>query len=323
VSAVAAAFRHLRPARAATVPLGIDIGVARTRVALVELDNTGQPRLVAVAARPTGDDAASAIAEARDELGSRERRCVLAVAAPDALLRTATFPAMRHADRVRAARFEAARFVSFPLEEAAVRVVPAADDRSVIGVARRTALDARVAAARRAGLRAVAVDDASFALLRAFPFADAVVDVGESATVLVVRAEPIPSIKTLPLGGRTFTAAIVASLGLDESSAEQRKRSIGLAGAGDYAREALVEQLASALIEHRASARAELRTIALTGNGARLAAFAEALERAVAIPVRLGALPADASRTLPADVVRAASPDWALAYGLALWSSAA
>ncbi|MBV8368105.1 MAG: pilus assembly protein PilM [Candidatus Eremiobacteraeota bacterium] len=311
-----------RARRTATLPLGIDIGAARTRVALVELDNAGAPRLVAVAARPSGDDAAGAIVEAREELGSRERRCVLAVAAPDALLRTAAFPAMSSADRARAARFEAARFVSFPLEQASVRVVPADADRSVIGIARRTALESRTAAATRAGLRAVAVDDAAFALLRAFPSADAVVDVGETTTALVVRSEPLPSIKTFPLGGRAFTAAIVASLGLDEAAAEQRKRSIGMAGAGDYAREALVEQLASALIEHRASARAELRTIVLTGNGARLPGLADALERAVAIPVRLGAI-TDTSQSLPADVVRAASPDWALAYGLALWSCAA
>ncbi len=305
-----------------TLPLGIDVGAARTRVALVELESAGQPRLVAVATRPSGDDAACAIAEARKELGSGERRCVLAVAAPDALLRTATFPALTAADRARAARFEAARFVSFPLEEAAVRVVPADGERSVIGVARRSVLEARTAAAKRAGLRAVAVDDASLALLRAFPSADAVVDVGENAARLIVRGEPTPSIATFPLGGRTFTAAIVAALGLDDAAAEQRKRSIGLAGAGDYAREALVEQLASALIEHRASARAELRAIALSGNGARLAGLVDALERAIAIPVRLGTLPAESS-ALPADVVRAASPDWALAYGLALWSCAA
>ena len=45
--------------------------------------------------------------------------------------------------------------------------------------------------------------------------------------------------------------------------------------------------------------------------------------RSVAIPVRLGALPGDVSPGLPSDVVRAASPDWGLAYGLALWETAA
>jgi type IV pilus assembly protein PilM len=312
--------------RPRTLPLGIDIGASRTRVALVECDAWGRPRLVAVASRATGDDAAHAIAAARAELRTHERRCVLALSAPEAVMRTVTFPAMRRAERDRAARFEAQRFVSYPLEEAVVRVQRVArsgDERCVAGIARRGALDVRIACAKRAGLRIVAVDDAAFALTRAFAYADAVVDVGESATLLVVPGDPVPAVRALPLGGAALTAAVVASLGVDAPAAEKRKRTIGLAGAGEHARDALVEQIASALVEHRAHARAEMRSIALAGNGARLAGFAEALERAVAIPVRLGALADGTSDALPADVVRAASPDWGLAYGLALWELAA
>jgi len=309
--------------RPQTLPLGIDAGTARTRVALVERDGAGNPRLVAVAVRPTGDDAAHAIAQACTELRTRERRCVLALAAPDALLRTVTFPSMPRAERTRAARFDAQRFVPYAPHEAAVRVASAHGDRCVVGIARREALDARILAAKRAGLRPIAVDDAAFGLVRAFAYADAIVDVGERATLLVVPGDPVPSARVLSIGGGALTAAVVASLGIDTASAEQRKRSIGLAGAGEYARDALVEQLASALIEHRANARAEMRAIVLAGNGARLNGFAEALERAVAIPVRLGALAAGTSDALPPDVVRAASPDWGLAYGLALWETAA
>ena len=238
-------------------------------------------------------------------------------------MRTAAFPAMRRAERARAARFEASRFVPYPLHEAVVRVHAGGGERCIVGIARRAALDARVLAAHRARLRPVAVDDAAFALVRAFPYADAIVDAGESATVLVLPDDPLPVVRSFPTGGRALTEAVVASLGVDAATAEQRKHSIGLAGAGDRARDALVEQLATALIEHRASARTEPRAIALAGNGARLAGFADALERAVAIPVRLGALPSGVSAGLPADVVRAASPDWGLAYGLALWDTAA
>lgn len=308
--------------RRTTLPLGIDVGAARTRVALLEADAAGVPRLVAVATRPTGDDAAAAIVDARAELRTAECRCVLALGPADATLRTAAFPAMRRVERARAARFEATRFVPYPLDEAVVRVHAGTGDRCVVAVARRAALDARVGAARRARLRPVAVDDAAFALLRAFPYADAIVDVGERATALVVPGDPLPAVRTFATGGHAFTTAVVASLGIDEPAAEARKRSVGLAGAGDHARDALVEQLAAALIEHRANARCEPRAIALAGNGARVAGFADALERAVAIPVRLGALAAGASDALPADVVRAASPDWGLAYGLALWETA-
>jgi Tfp pilus assembly PilM family ATPase len=306
-----------------TLPLGIDVGAVRTRVALAERDSSGRPSLIAVASRATADDPARAIAEACAELRTRERRCVLGLGAPDALLRTAAFPPMRAGERRRAARFEAARFVPYPIAEANVRVVPFAGNRCVVGIARRGAVDARVAAAKRAGLRAVAVDDVALALARAFPYADALIDVGERATLLVVPGDPVPGVRTFAAGGRAVTEAVAASLGVDAAAAERRKHTVGLAGAGEHARDALVEQIASALVEHRANAGTELRAIALTGNGARLAGLANALERAVAIPVRLAELHAGVSHTLPADVVRAASPDWGLAYGLALWELAA
>ncbi|HYZ14837.1 MAG TPA: cell division FtsA domain-containing protein, partial [Candidatus Acidoferrum sp.] len=292
--------------RRSTLPLGVDVGRSRTRVALLERDKSGIPRLLAVAVRPSGPDPASAIADARDELATRERRCVLALGAPDTLVRTASFPAMGRAERERAARYEAARFVPYPIAEGTIRVEPLGEGRCVIAVAHRPALESRIDAARKARLRPIAVDDGAFALCRAFPHADAVIDIGEDQTTLIVAGDPIPSTRTFEIGGRAFTRAIVTALGIDESVAEQRKRSIGLAGAGERARDALVEQLASALIETRAAARVELREIALAGNGARLTGLPEALERAVQIPVRLGALAPDAALDLPSDVVRAA-----------------
>ena len=306
-----------------TLPLGIDVGTARTRVALCERSAPGDVRLIAVASRPTLGDPAGAIADACAELGTRERRCVLALPTGASRLSMVRFPMMHRRERERAARFEAARFIRYPLDEAAVRVTPLHDGNCVLGVARQRALDACVDAAKRARLRPIAVDDSAFALQRALPDADAIVDVGELHSVLLVSDEPIPVVATFETAGRAFTAAVIASLGIDEASAEQRKRTIGLAGAGEYARDNLVEQLAAAFIETRATARVELCSIALVGNGTRLPGFAEALERAVAVPVRMATLPTHSGQALPPDVVRAASPDWALAYGLALWECAA
>jgi Tfp pilus assembly PilM family ATPase len=305
-----------------TLPLGVDIGTARTRIVLLELDAARRPRLVAAAMRPTGDDPARAVADALAELPTRERRCVLALGIADASLRTATFPPLPRRERDRAARFEAGHTIGYPLAAAAVRVVAVDGSRCVIGVAKRSALDARVAAARRAGLRPLGVDDAALALCRAFPAADAIVDLGERGTTLVLRDDPIPAARAFGIGGRAFTAAAAQALGIDEAAAEERKRNLGLAGAGERVLDALVEQLAASIVEARAASRTEFRAVALAGNGSRLAGFASALERAIAIPVSAGALPTQAA-ALPADVVRAGSPDWALAYGLSLWSLAA
>jgi Tfp pilus assembly PilM family ATPase len=211
----------------------------------------------------------------------------------------------------------------YPVSAAEIRVAPIDAARCVIGVARRDAIESRVRAARHAGLRALAIDDAGLALLRAFPTADAIVDVGDAGTLLVVRDEPIPAVRRFSIGGTAFTTAVADALGLDAALAEQRKHTLGMAGAGDHVCGALVEHVASAIVEARAGARSEIRAIALVGNGSRLPGFAEALERAVAIPTHHGALASDASWALPSDVVRAASPDWGLAFGLSLWTLAA
>ena len=306
-----------------TLPLGVDVGARRTRVALLERDERGVPRLVAVASRDTGDDPAVAIADARSELRSRERRCVLALGPDDAVLRSAAFPAMRRAERERAARFEAVRHVPYPIAEAAVHVSPLDDRRCVVAIARRQRLAQRLNEAKRAGLRAVAVDDMAFALLRAIPSTDAILDVGDRRSALVVRAHPVPSVRVFPIGGRSFTDAVGAALGVDPIVAERRKCGVGLAGAGETARDELVQRVAAALIDHRASGAADVTTLALCGNGARLGGLAEAIERVAAVPVRVASFPPGVSSALPVDVVRAAAPDWALAYGLALWESAA
>lgn len=309
--------------RRSTIPLGVDVGASLTRVALLERTGADTARLIACATRPTGDDPAAAIAAAHAELDTNERRCVLGLGAPEATLRAAEFPAMRRGERERAARFDVARSLSYPIGDADLRVVPVDDGRCVVGLVRRAALAGRVAAAKHARLRPVAVDDLGLALLRAFPHDDAIVDVGTNATQLVIPGAPVPSIRTFALGGRAFTDAIAESLGVDIAVAEQRKRAIGLAGAGDHVRDTLIDQLASALIETRARGAIEVRRIALIGNAARLDGLAGALERAVAIPVHLGALPPEAAGELPPDVVRAASPDWGLAYGLGLWELSA
>lgn len=309
--------------RRATLPLGIDVGASLTRVALLERTGPDSACLIACATRPTAGDAAGAIAAAHAELDTSERRCVLGLGAPQATLRAATFPAMRRGERERAARFDAARSLAYPIDEVDLRVVPGEDGRCVVGIVRRAALAERVAAATSARLLPVAVDDAGLALLRAFPHDDAIVDIGTNAAQLVMPGATVPSIRIFELGGRAFTDAIAESLGVEPAVAEQRKRTVGLAGAGEHLRAALIDQLATAFIETRAHGAIDVRRIALVGNAARLEGLASALERAVAIPVRLGSLPPDAAGELPPDVVRAASPDWGLAYGLGLWELSA
>jgi Tfp pilus assembly PilM family ATPase len=307
--------------RGGTLPLGVDLGTARVRVALVQRAPSGRPELVAVAARPLEDDPAAALADAVAELRTRERRCVFGLGEPRAVLRSTHFPVMRRGEQERAARFEATQFVDYPIREAVVRVIPVGSEGdAVIGVVRKDVIGSLVSLAHTAKLRVCAVDNNAFGLRRALPAVDAVLDIGLDDSRLHVFTGSFPIGRRFSVGGAAFTQAIARALGCDTATAERRKLTHGIAGCGESARDLLVADVANALAECRSGGFGDVREIALVGNGSRLSDLPAAIERATGVRVRPAALSPDVAPTLPPDVLRAAAPDWCLAYGLALWT---
>jgi Tfp pilus assembly PilM family ATPase len=319
------------------LPLGIDVGSTRARIACGEAHHEGGVRIRAVVARDIPDDAVSALRVEQPELvaaviedmlaeiGARERRCVLAIGAPAGMLRCVRFPQMSWPERLRASKFEAQRFAGWDFEEAVsvVRLHPL--DRAAgtfaIGVTRVESVESRVRAVRLAGLRAVAVDHDAFAMRRLFADCDAIIDVGaERATVHCFGAAG-PTSFVAYVGGATITRGIASELSIDVPTAERRKRILGCAGAGVTASEEVVAAIAS--LVDRARARASIERIAVTGNGARLPNFARALEEATGAVTGLPVPEVLHTAAYPEDVVRAAAPDWTLAASLALWGAAA
>lgn len=311
-----------RDAKRPTLPLGIDFGGSRIRVALAERAADGRPVLAAVASRDVrGANPAAALGEAVAELRSVERRCVVGIGEPEATLRRCSLPSMSRRERHAAVRFEAARHVDYPLDRALLSIFPTDEGDWLVGIARKDAVAARVDAARRAGLhRPLAIDDTAFALQRLFRSDAGAIDVGQTWTRVIVFARPAPRVVTIPIGGTHLTAAIARSLGIDATSAEERKRTIGHAGAGEWQRDELVARLAGTLRAH-ASGAPDAASWVLTGNGARTPGFCQALAHATGWTMRMAELDA-AGSALPPDVLRAAGPDWSVAFGLALWNLA-
>jgi Tfp pilus assembly PilM family ATPase len=310
------------PART-TLPLGIDFGRHRIRVALCARDAQGRARLVAVASRPTGDAPADALRDAVRELATSERRCVIGIARPDAVLHVIGLPKMSRIERSRAAEFAASRFIDYPVRDAAISLVPLPGaGRYTLGIARRAAIAARMVATKAANLVALAVDDVAFALRRAHPDADGTIDISDDRTRLTIFAQPIPFVADIPLGAMLLTEGIARSLGIDAQAAEERKRSIGFAGAGEAQRDALIDGIATMLAAARAQGHTEIARLEMIGNGSRVPGLPEAIERMTGYGVRLAALGAGVSAVLPADVLRAAAADWSIAYGLSLWDVA-
>ena len=311
----------MRP-RPRTLPLGIDLGAARIRVALAHRDIDGRPELIAVATRQHDNDPTAALAEAVAELRTHERRCVFGLCEPRALLRNIRFPAMHRGEHERAARFEATQFVDYPIREAVVRVVSVGTDGdAMIGVVHKDVISSLVTVAHAAKLRVAAVDNNAFAFQRALPDVDAVLDVGLNDSRLHIFAGRFPVSRRFATGGAAFTQAVALGFGTDDATAERRKHSYGIAGSGEATLDLLVADVAHALVDFRADGLGDVRTIALVGNGSRLSELTSMIERAAAVRVGPGTLDPGVSRTLPPDVVRAASPDWCLAYGLALWAA--
>lgn len=307
--------------RRRTLPLGIDIGSSRVRIALCERDSDGTPRLVAVAARDgTG---AVALGSALADLRTRERRGVLALAHPEGLLQHLVLPPMRPSERRAAARLAAANAGATSRDRHVVSLQPVAGHPQhwTLAVAVRSALATRIAVARAARVRVVGVDDAALALRRALSPADAVVEIGADVTRVVLWHDPLPRVETLPIGGRQLTQAIADALGIETEAAERRKRTLGFAGAGESIRDRLVEQIAEALAAICAE-RGAPRTVALCGNGARIPGLAATLQGYLAVDVEPCALAQASQANLPPDVIRSAAPDWALAFGLSLWAAA-
>lgn len=311
--------------RTQSLPLGVDLGTARIRIVHSIRQGTNA-RVRAVAVRDISPDVVTAddivepeylaalIEDAVRELKTSERRCVAALGLPSASLRPVALPAMTTLERNRTARFEAARYVDYPIAEAIVRIRRLGEDSRfwALGIARAKTLRARVACLRKAGLRIRAIDDEGCALRRCLPDYDAVLDVGEFRSTIY----PVASLETFQsqTGGAAITAAIERDLGLNRSAAEKRKRILGTAGAGERAKTELVLSLVS--LVQKARTIAGCRQIALVGNAARLPGLLRDLMAATGASCELAVSHALDGENYAADVRNLSAPDWTLAAAL-------
>lgn len=312
------------------LPLGVDMGSTRIRVVAAVVEHN-RIRLAGVAVReiPAGRCTSGEIAEpayvgavledAVDELHVRQRKCICAIGGPSALLREVHLPKMTARERARSAAFEAQRFVDYPIADAVVRVAeaPARNACWSIAVAPKNAVRSRVLALKNARLKPLAMDHEAYALARALPQFDAIVDVGWDRISLHVRDEGAPATYHTVGGGEHVTREIERTLNIDAHAAEKRKRILGTAGAGEEARAALCVQI-ERLIEHARSERA-ISSVALVGNGARLPGITTQVAALSAVRCEFPVSDVLRDGAYSEDVLRSAAPDWTLGAALAAW----
>jgi Tfp pilus assembly PilM family ATPase len=305
------------------LPLGIDLGSARIRVAACTLESDG-PTIQRVVSHQLGssDRPDEVLRNLIREAEAATRRCVIALHSPDATLRLIDFPHMSAHERERAARFETRR--NLGQDDAVVRCSPrAVGKRFMVGAVARAHLRAKTEIADRAGLQVVAVDHEALALRRVLETDSAILDIGLTGSRLYAFGPDAFAAIALEYGGASFTEAIERSLNVPRPEAEKRKVATGFAGAAAAELGSFSSAVGRALLELKAQGFAPVERIVLTGNGARVPGLSLRLEQDTGCVAGLvAALPLTAG-PYPIDVVRVNSCDWSAAVGLALWELSA
>lgn len=236
--------------------LGLEIGAANLK--LVELSGN-PPALRALATRPTPPGMlvegviaepqalAQELKELLAEARTKKRYVVTAVPNPSVILRTLQVPKMPLKEMEEAVRWEAERYIPFPIDEVVLDFAPldplaeVADGEQVevmVEAARQEAVASLLEALRGAGLTPIILDVKPFAGL--YPLeaqlssdpegVSVAVEIGAESTSLVLLKGDRPlAVRILTLSGKDFTEAIGKSFGLDFLTAEEVKRTYGLA----------------------------------------------------------------------------------------------
>lgn len=339
--------------------VGIDIGTSGLRGVEVADAGKAHPKLVRYHQISLPDGAVNrgevvepnTVAAALKTLwsagGFKSKNVVLGVGNHRALARDLAVPQMSMKRIRETLPFLVADMLPVPVAEALLDFYPINESEGENGpeinglliVAVKEAVQGNIAAVQLAGLTAVEVDLIPFAVSRAvcrgtsFDGAVALVDVGQATTSVVITLAGVPQfVRLIPAGGGDLTQALVLGLSVDAPTAESVKKEHGLAAPNGHSAEATIiaeatNDLLNSLrntVNYFSNTRQHIPVtgIVLSGGGAQLGGFAEALGALTRLPI----LTADpfASVTLgrgvDAAALHATNGAFTVALGLALGS---
>lgn len=317
--------------------LGVDIGTSSIKVVELANAN-GRPRLVTYGYIEQSSDimksdtpqAQQHVADLLKNIVKESRvttkRAVAALPSFSVFTSIISLPQMNEKELMSAIRWEAKKFVPMPIEEmvldyrviketqaettplppdptGAPRRAKSQNQRILLTAAPRALVNRYVAAFQAAGLQLVSLETEAFALERSLlgndPSPVMVIDVGSNATNISVIVGSIPLFnRSIDVGGESFTKAIMQSLNIDRTRAEQFKRDFGVAPTegGEQAPKALEFVIGSILNEVRYCMNLyqgnqtanKVEKIILTGGSAFLAHLPEYLTRILQMKVYIG-----------------------------------
>jgi type IV pilus assembly protein PilM len=244
------------------------------------------------------------------------KRVVLGLGGPRVIARDATVPYAPLEFIRESLPFQVQELLPMPVADALLDFYPISRESTSSGdvahgllvAAVREAVTANVAAATKAGLRALKVDLIPFAVVRGLTPNEGsrghvvVVDIGANTTNLVITLNGVPQlVRILAIGGNDIDAALMTRLGMSAKDAHTVKQSLGLGASGVQAdlRPALdvIQQTVTELLSSirntltyyiNSKPGVKLDRIVISGGGSRLAGFAGALRETTGLPVSPG-----------------------------------
>ncbi|MGV8886079.1 MAG: type IV pilus assembly protein PilM [Microbacteriaceae bacterium] len=318
----------------ATSVVGVDIGTDSIRA--VEVTGVGRKPVVVRSlefALPAGAVRSGEVAEvntvteALKQLWTagkfRSKDVILGVGSPKVLVRDLSVPKLAPRELRASLPSYVQDMLPVPIADALLDFYPTSESATENGpvvngllvAAVKDSVLANVTAAQKAGLSVVGVDLIPFAMTRLQKYAGnvAFVDVGARTTNVVVVSNGVPQfVRIIATGGFDLTQALASRLEISTGQAEQLKLSLGLGTVGvapenlpavQIIREVtaeLLNSLRNTLAYFANTRQNETYTgVVLSGGGANLAGFSDALSEitriqvAVADPFTLVAPPKD------------------------------
>ena len=149
------------------LPLGVDLGASRVRVAALVRDATGRTRLLATGGADIVDDPREALRLALEAIPRVERRGIAAIRTCDARLRSIRFPNMRMTELRRAVRFEGVSMFGESVDEDTIAVRSATiGPQTLVAAAPALKVRATIDVLMSCGIRVMTVDHEACILAR-------------------------------------------------------------------------------------------------------------------------------------------------------------
>ena len=165
------------------------------------------------------------------------KRAVIAVAGQTIVVRHAKFPIMDKEELANAIRYEADRYIPFPLDEACLDFAIVSSDETnnemevMLVAAQRKLIESHIVSLNTAGIQPLAIDVQPFALIRALgllanqiPGVTAILDIGAGTSDLLIYKGGSPRFtRIIPIAGTRITQAIANAYGCSFDEAERLK----------------------------------------------------------------------------------------------------